>query len=369
MKLTKKIVILLILFGTFGCVERADNAQKKDIPKTETIAPKIETFSLLKKEISSEISLPAELTSFRRVDVFAKTNGYISELKVDIGASVQAGQTLILLEAPEINARTSGAESRLRSQEAVYTASNSAYNRILEASKVEGTISANDLEQALARKNADYAQLEAARAALREANNMKDYLQIRAPFNGTITDRNVNIGAYVGPGVNAPLLTLQELDRLRLSVSVPELYTSYLNIGDELSFRVNSLKGETFKAKISRTSGALDTRLRSERVEMDVVNTRRNLLPGMVGQVTLAFKSKNKSFVVPVSAVLNTSEGAFVIKVIDGKVHWIAVETGLESKDDLEIFSEELQENNLLVLKANGNIRKGSLLSNYLSKN
>lgn len=334
----------------------SENNAVKEIEKTEV-------FALKKSVLSTEVLLPAELTGYKQVDVFAKVSGYIKTLKVDIGSKVKAGQLIVILEAPEISSQLSAAESRLKSQEAVYIASNSTYNRILETSKVPGTISSNDLEQALAKRNADLAQVEAARATYKEISNMRGYLEIRAPFDGVVTKRNVNVGAFVGGTNSLPIISIQQTSALRLSTSIPELYTGYLKIGDELTFKVNSIKGEEFKGKVSRMSGALDSRLRSEQMEMDIPNTNSVLLPGMIGQVNLIVKSRKQTFVVPQSAVMNTSEGVYVIKIVGGKAIWLAVETGLEAKDNIEIFSTQLNENDALVLNANESIRDGSAVS------
>jgi membrane fusion protein (multidrug efflux system) len=325
--------------------------------------PKIETFALQKQKLSSEIMLPAELSGFRHVDLYAKVNSYVKEMKVDIGSEVRQGQLLIVLEAPEISSQLAAAESRLHSQEAVYMASNSTYSRIYETSKVEGTISKNDLDLALSRKNADYANLQAARAAYKEIQVNLSYLQICAPFDGVVSARNVNTGTYAGPagkGSELPLLTVQDQKKLRLAVSVPEMYTGYLKQGDELAFTVKSLPGQTFRAKISRMSGALDLKLRSERVELDVINTNKKLLPGMVAEVLLPLNSKDSTYVVPKTAVINTSEGLFVIKSDNGKARRVEIKKGREAGDDVEVFSDSLSVSDQLVKSASEELRNGT---------
>jgi membrane fusion protein (multidrug efflux system) len=334
------------------------NSNKKEEPVAE-LEPKMETFSLAKSKLTTDLRLPAELSGFSQVDLYAKVNSYVKTLKVDIGSDVKKGQLLIELEAPEISSQLSASESRLHSQEAVYTASNSTYQRLLETSKVEGTISKNDLELALSKKNSDFAQLAAARAGHKEIKSIQDYLQIRAPFDGKVTARNVNTGAYVGQGAQIPLLTVQDQKKLRLALSVPEAYTGYLKVGDMIGFNVVSLRGETFKAKISRMSGALDLKLRSERVELDVINSDEKLLPGMVAEVILPLNSKKETFVVPKSAVVNTAEGIFLIKVVNKKAQRIKVSLGLEVDDQIEVFSDLLQQNDILLSKANEEIKDG----------
>ena len=120
------------------------------------------------------------------------------------------------------------------------------------------------------------------------------------------TARNVNPGAYVGPsgkGSELPLFTLQEQKKLRLVLSVPEAYTSYLSNKNEVSFSVKALPNQQFKAQIKRLSGALDNRLHSQRVEMDVINNDKKLLPGMVAEVNLPLPASDSTFIVPKSAV------------------------------------------------------------------
>ncbi|SCY22056.1 RND family efflux transporter, MFP subunit [Flavobacterium caeni] len=336
--------------------------KKEEVKPAALEEPAIETVKPVKEKFETELRLPAELAGFQQVDIYAKVASYVKELKTDIGAQVKQGQLLMVLEAPEVAAQLAAAESRLRSQEAIFSGSSATYKRILETSKVEGTISRNDLEQAEARKNSDQAQLAAARASYREAQNIQSYLQIRAPFDGVIAARNVNLGAYVGPagkGSELPLFTIQQQSKLRLSVSVPEMYSGFLQLGSPLEFHVKSLPGKTFSAKIARMSGVLDARLRSERVEMDVANLEKRLLPGMVAEVLLPLTAKDSNFVVPKSAVFASSEGVFAIKVESGKTQRLPVQKGREIEDRVEIFGD-LTPATVLVKLASEEIKDGT---------
>ena len=337
---------------------------KKEETVTAEIEPKTETFLLDKEKLTTQLRLPAELTGFQQVDLYAKVSSFVKTLKVDIGSKVTKGQLLIVLEAPEISSQLAAAESRLKSMEAIYATSKSTYNRLYETSKVEGTISKNDLEMASGKKNSDYAQLQAAIAAHKEVAIMRGYLEIRAPFNGVVAARNVNLGTFVGPsgkGSDLPLLTIQEQSKLRLAVSVPELYTGYLHNGEEMSFNVKSLP-DTFTAKITRMSGALDLKLRSERVEMDVHNTKGNLLPGMVAEVLVPLNAKDSTFVVPKSAVVNAAEGVFVIKVLNHKATRVNVKKGREIDDKIEIFGD-LNPKDKLVKIASEETKEGDTIN------
>lgn len=353
---TSVLVLLTVFLNSCNSTEKPAPVAEETVPTT------IETFQISKEKLYTELRIPAELTGFQQVDIYAKVSSFVKELKADIGTQVKKGQLLMVLEAPEISSQLAAAESRLRSQEAIYTASNSTYKRLLETSKVEGTISKNDLEQADSRKNSDNAQLQAAKASYKEIQIIQGYLQIRAPFDGVVAARNVNLGAYVGPagkGSEQPLFTIQEQSKLRLSVYVPELYTGYLKNGDEISFNVKSLPGQNFKAKVSRMSGTLDSRLRSERVEMDVINTTKKLLPGMVAEVLLPLKAQDSNYVIPKTALVSSSEGTFVLKVEDNKTLRTHVQKGREVEDRVEIFGD-IPENAQLVKNASEEIKDGT---------
>jgi RND family efflux transporter MFP subunit len=321
-----------------------------------------ETFLLTKDILSNDLQIPGELTAYQQVDLYAKVNSFVKSIQVDIGSEVKAGQLLATLEAPEYAAQSAAAASRLKSQEAIYAASNANYERLLETSKTPGTISQNDLDQASARRKSDLAQLEAVRASYREVTSINSYLQIRAPFSGVITSRNVNLGAQVGTGGAGgvqPMFTLQEQKQLRLSVAVPEAYTGYLHEGSVVDFRIKSMPAENFRATVKRMAGALDPRLRAERIEMDVPNPDKRLLPGMVAEISLHLTGADSTYVVPKSAFISSAEGNYLIKVENGIAHKVAVKRGRDNGDKIEVFGQ-LNRGDRILLKGNEEVRDGA---------
>src|SRR5882762_3424394 len=340
-------------------------AGKSTVEKTEQRAIQEVEFISIKKEIlTSSLTLPGELISYQQVDLYARQTSFVKKIYVDVGSEVRAGQLLAVLEAPEITSQLAGAESRWKSMEAIYIASKANHERLLETSKTPGTISPNDLDQALAKMNSDFSQLESAKAAYKEINHTIDYLTIKAPFDGVISARNINPGAYVGPsgrGSDNPLFTLQEQKHLRLVVSVPEAYSPFLKEGDEVNFNIKPLPDEFFKAKVTRMAGALDLKLRSQRVEADVFNTDRKLLPGMVAKVTIPLISSDSTFVVPKTAIVTSQERIFVIKAEQGKAKWVNVQTGRFIDGRTEIYGA-LREGDQIVKTASEEIRNGSLI-------
>jgi membrane fusion protein (multidrug efflux system) len=356
---------LFILFLLYSC-HSEDNSVKNKTEMQPADVPATQVFSLKKGRISSSLQIPGELIPYQQVDLYAKENSFVKKLFVDVGSEVKEGDLLVTMEDPELGSQLAAAESAIKSREAIYLASKANYDRLMETSKTPGTISPNDLEQAIARKNSDFAQLQSAQSSHTEIMEMQQYLQIRAPFSGVITARNVNPGAYVGPsgkGSELPLFNLQEQKRLRLVLSVPEAYTGYLNEKNEVSFRVKSQPGQTFKAAIKRMSGSIDERLRSQRIEMDVNNSDKKLLPGMVAEVNLSLPSGDSVFIVPKSAVINSTESVFVIRVVNNQSQKVGIRTGREANGLVEVYGN-LKDGDLLLISASDEIRNGTVLQN-----
>ena len=354
------IVCLLGSCNSSGDEAKTAGAQTTAPAAAAAAAP--QTFMLEKGRMAGDLKMPGELIAYQQVDLYAKENSFVKKLYVDVGSQVSTGQLLAVMEAPELMSSLSGAQSRLKAQEAIYIASKANYNRLVETSKTPGTISQNDLDQADAHQKSDLAQLDAARSAYNEIAETLKYLEIRAPFSGVISARNVNTGAYVGPsgkGSEAPLFTLQEQQHLRLVVSVPEASTGYLNVSGSVKFTVKALPDRVFAARIRRLAGALDDRLRSERVEMDVDNKDRKLLPGMVAEVDLPLPAPDSTFVVPSTAVVNSTQRIFVIRVTHGRTDWVDVKKGREEKGKTEIYGD-LHEGDSLIKAAGEEIRDGS---------
>ncbi len=345
-----------------SCFSKKEKKTEPEEHKTKEDVSIPSVFSPAKGILSSSLQLPGELLAFQQVDIYAKVNSFVKKMNVDVGSEVKKGQLFATMKAPEITSQLSGAESRLQSLEALYIASKANYNRLLETSKTPGTISPNDLDIADARQKSDFAQFQSAKAAYKEITDNRNYLEIRAPFNGVISARNVSAGAYVGPsgkGSELPLFTLQEQEHLRLAVSVPEAYTSYLTAKSSVQFTVRSLPDQKFTAIIARRAGALDNRYRSERIEMDVINKDKRLLPGMVAEINMSLPGRDSAFIVPKTAVVNSSEKVFVIKVSNGKAKWVTVKKGREVNDKVEVYGD-LSTRDTLVQTASEEIRDDS---------
>lgn len=329
----------------------------------------VSAFRVQEGHLSTSLTIPGELTAFQNVDIYAKVSSFVKKLYVDVGSEVSQGQLLAVMEAPEINAQIDAASSHVESQKAIYLSSKATYDRLLETSKTPGTVSPNELEIADAKQKSDYAQYQSALATVKEIHDNRNYLEIRAPFAGIITARNVSAGAYVGPagaGSAMPIFTLQEQRKLRLVINVPVSTAGTLKANDEVSFTIKSLPGQTFNAKIARLAGALDDKLRSQHVEADVINDNKILLPGMVAEVSMPLDNSRKAFVIPTVALLNSAKGIFVIKASDNKTIWTPVVTGANTGDSVEVYGN-LHPNDTLISTVTEEVRDSAALNGNLN--
>lgn len=365
--LNRSLLVIATSATAFGALNACNSklGDQGQLQKdTIQVAPSLEIVSLKKGMLSTNLQVPGELAPYQKVDLYAKVSSFVKKVYVDVGSEVKQGQLMVSLEAPEVNSQLAEAQSRLKSQQAILMASKSNYDRLVETSKTPGTISGNDLEQAAARKNSDQAQLEALKSAYQSVAANRAYLDIRAPFSGVVSARNINPGAYVGPsgkGSDLPLFILQEQKHLRLVISVPEIYSGLLKQKDEVTFEVKALPNQQFKAKVKRMAGALDERLRSERLEMDVYNDNKKLLPGMYAEVNIPLPSSDSTFIIPKTALVTSTERVFVVRVINHQAQWIDVKKGRETGNQVEIYGK-LNEGDKLVKIATDEIRDGSAI-------
>lgn len=331
------------IFSLLSLAALASAGCKSPEHKTEVSkpVPSVAAFAVAKGKLSTSLTLPGELQAYQRVDLYAKISSFVKKLHADVGTQVHTGQLLAVMDAPEIGTQLAGAESRLRSAEAVYSASKANYDRLQKASATPGIISPNDIDLAKARQLSDFALFQSARAAYREVKVSQSYLEIRAPFEGIITARNVSAGAYAGPagkGSELPIFSLAEQHHLRLVAAVPDAYATYLKTSGTVEFKIRSIPGKTFSARISRLAGALDSHLHSQRMEMDVTNGTQDLLPGMIAEITIPLPAKDSTFIIPETALVNSSRGIYVIKLQNGLTNFITVEKGRQLGSELEVY-------------------------------
>jgi RND family efflux transporter MFP subunit len=335
----------------------------------------LETTKVISQALQKTITIPGDLTPYQAVNLNARVSGFVESLAVDRGSWVKRGQRLATISAPELRAQHAEAEAKLqavRAQEAEagarMVAAQSTYDRLKAASTTPGVVAGNDLEIAERGLEAARAQVNAlkssggaAAAAVKVVSEMESYLQLTAPFDGVITERNVHPGSLVGPATGA-LLRIEQVSRLRLTVPVPEAYVGAITKGTNVEFRVSAFPDQTFHGVIARPAHSLDMKTRSMLVELDVNNPKQVLAPGMFAEVQWPVSRAEASLFVPSTAVVRTSERQFVVRVRNGVAEWVNVRRGELNGDVIEVFGD-LREGDVVIRRGNDEIRPGTKIS------
>jgi RND family efflux transporter MFP subunit len=318
----------------------------------------VDAVRVVSSTLSATVPLPGELQAFEMVPVFAKVSGFVLDVSVDRGSVVKRGQVLARLEAPELMAQRAEAQAKLQSAEsqlvganAKLSADDATYRRLKAASATPGVVSGNDLEMAQHAVDADRAQVTsqqdlvaAGKEALRSVTEVAAYLDVKAPFDGVVTERNVHPGALVGPPGSArsgePLLRVESVARLRLVVPVPENYLAGVRPGQSVDFGVSAYPGRRFSGTIARLAHVVDVKTRTMPVEIDVENGKGDLTPGAFADVRWPVSRREPTLFVPPSAVASTLDRTFVVRLRDGKAEWVDVKTGVSVGKLIEVFGD-----------------------------
>jgi RND family efflux transporter MFP subunit len=338
-------------------------------------AQTIELTPVVSKPVSRSVELPGEFEPYLNVTLHSRVPSFVENVLVDRGSVVKQGDLLVALSAPEMKAQIAEAASKVQAAEAdriqaeaQVAAAQSTLDRLKEAAKTPGAIAGNELILAEKQLDADKALVDsrrqssqAAQAAVDALKTMESYLKITAPFNGVVTDRLVHPGALVGANTNSPLLIIQQVARLRLTVAVPEENVGGILRGTSVSFKVPAYPERTFSGTVGRIARALDPKTRTMPVELDVMNKDGALAPGMYPTVTWPVRSPQTALFVPKTSVVTTTERTFVVREKNGKAEWVNVAKGPADGDLTQVIGP-LRAGDRVVKRATDEIREGVTL-------
>jgi membrane fusion protein (multidrug efflux system) len=343
-------------------------------PAPAAAPPAVEVFRVTSKAVERQVKLPGEFQPYLAVPIYAKLPGFVKRVAVDRGSTVKTGQVLVTLEAPEMQAQIVEAQAKAQAiglqraeAEAKLAAAQSTYDRLKAASATPGVVAENDV--VVAQKNAEAAQalvrsyddsIKAAQAQVQSVKDLEQYLTLKAPFDGIITERNVHPGALVGPGNGStPLLRLHQVSRLRLVVAVPEALVGAMVKGARVPFTVPAYPGETFYGLANLMSHDLDEKTRTMAVELDVKNSDLRLSAGMYPEVQWPVRRPQPSLLVPPTSIVTTTERTFVVRVSNGVAQWVNVSRGARVGDLIEVFGA-LKDGDTIVRRGTDEIREGA---------
>ncbi len=338
-----------------------------------SVLPEVQLATVRAERPQVHLSLPGELQPFQDTGIQAHEMGFADKLYVDRGSDVRAGQVLATIDAPDLVARAAAAEQRLSAARARTLQAEANLRRdqgtllgLRNAEReMQGAVAENDINIAAQNVSADQSEVASRQAVenaaardLKAVRSLEAYLRVTAPFAGRIISRGVSPGDLVGP-TKTPLFRLQQIDRLRLVVDVPEAESAGVQAGQVVPFTVSAHPDQQFTGVVRRISDSLRPNTRTMPVELDVDNRSLTLDPGMYAQVDWRFQRPRPTLFVPSSAVVNSSRETFVEVLRGGKIDWVPVQSGLATGPETEVFGQ-LGAGDQVVLQGSEELRPGS---------
>src|SRR6266404_6146056 len=310
-----------------GCKDSSSETPKQPAPPAA-----VQITQAKRGPITRFVTLPGEIKPYQQATLYAKVAGYLKTITVDKGDQVKEGVLLADIEVPELLA------DRARYKSEVEVADLD-YKRLSESQK-----KFPDLVVPQTVDNAK-GKLDVARASLERTESLLGFAKIIAPFSGIITKRMVDPGAFIPAATsgstaqNAAIVTLSDLNRVRVQVAVPELESSLIANDQPVKLSVDGLPGRNFEGKITRFSYSLDDLSKTMLAEIELPNPKLELRPGMYVLVKIGIERKEDALLVPADALLVEKSGASVFTIADNKAKKTPVKTGFNDGTNAEILS------------------------------
>ncbi len=385
------MLALLFSVGASALAQQHTNAT----PKNSAVNVKVS--QPVRRPLKRTVKLPGTMLAYEQVDLFAKVSGYVESVNVDIGEAVAKGDPLVVLSVPEMADELRRAQSLIEAKKAQGRAADAqaaqakqdiqiakakvdrflAEQRLAQVNlkrKTElreaGAIPEQALDEAQVAAEIASAQLTIAQALvagaisthaskqadcevaradtlvaqseLAKLRTLMEYATIRAPFDGVITVRSVDPGAFVrsaAKGFATSLLTMANVNRLRLVVDVPEVDVPFVRAGTSLQFLARALGDAEQSTSVTRVSSSLDSTTRTMRIEADLDNAKGQLTPGMYAQVTVVLELKASAMLVPARAIRSIDGQSSVLVAVSGTAQAKVIRVGYDDG----IWSEVLE--------------------------
>jgi RND family efflux transporter MFP subunit len=328
---------LLLLVGGLGIGGwrhyQAELAVAATAQQSRTLVPDVRVASVRAADSQITISLPATTLAFEAANVFARTSGYIEKRYVDIGDRVKAGALLADITAPELDHQIAQAKATLAQDQAslqqtqasrdLADVTNGRDSKLVRQGWLTLQQGDNDRLTLAAQKAAvgvAQSNIAAQEAQIRILEQEKAYQRVVAPFDGVITQRNIDNGSLVQSG-STFMFTLMHPDVIRTQVYVPQDEAFGLGPGVDAVVRVPEIPGRTFPGKVTRIASALQPGSRTLLTEIDVPNPDGALSPGIYCTIELFIPRKTPSMIIPSDAVVFDRDGLHVAVVENGSAH------------------------------------------------
>src|SRR5256886_11531899 len=340
------------------------SAKTDSPPLVEVVRPRRVT-------VAQRLETNATLEAFEEADLFAKVSGYLSDVRVDIGDHVKAGQVLAVIDVPEMKEELAEAKAQLESRKSSLESARRQLDhnkadvalqnalakdreqlgegrqfisdRTLDQVHANAEIAKADLGVAEANRDLAANQVEVAAATVEKIKTLLAYTQIVAPFDGVVARRQVNLGDLVQAATATrttpsagSLFTVQRIDTIRVFCDVPENDVPHLQVGDPAIVKPSGFDGKPFTGRVTRFSLRLDPETRNMRTEIDLSNPDERLYPGTYAEVSLEMNRHPDALTLPSAAVGSDGDGNFGYTITDNRITRLAIQIALTANTPTE---------------------------------
>ncbi len=332
------LALVLIVIGVFAGLLPRWRHQQELRATTGDLA--IQTVSVIAPAVgrpAADLPLPAEIKPFLEAPIYARANGYLKRWLTDIGAQVKEGDLLAEIDTPELDQELAQARAQLAQAEAAL-----ALAKTTDARWADLVKTASVSEQEAAEKQADLklkaATVEAAAANVKRLEELHSFESVRAPFAGTVTARKTDVGDLIAAGSTKQLFCVAQTSVLRVYVRVPQTAARAVAPGQMAELTIPELPRRVFVAKVVRTSGAMSADSRTLLTELEVDNSKGEILAGSYAQVRLTESKMDPVLTLPSNTLLFRAEGLQVGVVRDdGRVELRSVSLGRDFGPTVEV--------------------------------
>ncbi len=340
MKLSRLLLILVVIlvlggiaFVIFGS-KREKSSKDDQTPKN----PIVNFVIAATKTTPTELKLPAALQAFQDTPIYARTTGYIQKWFFDIGDHVKAGETLAVIEGPDLDQELNQAKANLGQTQANLDLAKVSADR-WRALGDQHAVAQQDVDTKMADYSARQADTKAAQANVDRLSQLKNYQNVTAPYDGVVSARNAQIGALINSGTSTEIYHISQTDILRVYVNVPQSYIRTIKLGLAVQILVPEFPNHPFIGKVARFAGALDPVSRTLLVEIQIPNTDSTLYPGMFCEVHFNLIPPDPAIIIPSNAILVRSDGTVVATIDEtNHIHLAHVQLGRDFGTQIEIL-------------------------------
>jgi len=325
-------VALALLLSVWGILSRLSARNALDREARDAAIPTVLTTRPRSGPAADTLALPGSVQAYYEAPIYARTSGYLKTWYTDIGAAVKKGQLLAEIETPEVDQQLRQAEADLGTARANYELARTTNERWQGLLATE-SVSQQDADQRAGDAAAKAAAQASAAANVARLRELEGFKRVVAPFNGVVTQRNTDVGALINAGQTpgSALFRVADTHRLRIYVQVPQPYAAQITSGMSAALEFTDHPGQHYPATVASTAHALDAVSRTLQVELQIDNSRGDLLPGSYVQVTFTLPPSPGTLRVPVNTVIFRGKSPQVAIVDDG--HHVRLRDIAEGRD------------------------------------